>query len=155
MDDRFVLERGALRVEVSSNPLRVDIRREDRRLIRSMRPWCCEGEVRDRFLQVTEGVIADESHGQRELALEARSVRHEKTVLELRLTLDGGRRATLTVRLGGGRTVDVEFDADDDPLRLCLEWNRRDGEHFAGLGARHHHKVDHGDRAIQLGADRR
>jgi hypothetical protein len=57
------LELGTLRVEVSLAPLRIQVRRAGRRLLRALTVWACEGEVRDRFVQVTEGVIADERLG--------------------------------------------------------------------------------------------
>ena len=51
-----VLEHGALRVEIGLAPLRIHVRRAGRRLLRALTVWACEGEVRDRFVQVTEGV---------------------------------------------------------------------------------------------------
>src|SRR6185312_9682159 len=60
---RMVLEQGPLRVEISLAPLSIHVRRAGRRLLRAVTVWACEGEVRDRFVQVTEGVIADERLG--------------------------------------------------------------------------------------------
>ena len=51
-----VVERGSLRVEIGLAPLRIHVRRARRRLLRALTVWACEGEVRDRFVQVTEGV---------------------------------------------------------------------------------------------------
>src|SRR5690349_3901656 len=59
----MVLEQGPLRVELSLAPLSIHVRRAGRRLLRAATVWACEGEVRDRFVQVTEGVIADERLG--------------------------------------------------------------------------------------------
>ena len=47
------------------------MRRAGRRLLRALTVWACEGEVRDRFVQVTEGVIADERLGFPERAVAA------------------------------------------------------------------------------------
>ena len=58
-----VLERGPLRVEIGLAPLSIHVRRAGRRLLRALTVWACDGEVRDRFVQVTEGVIADERLG--------------------------------------------------------------------------------------------
>jgi hypothetical protein len=58
-----VLELGTLRVEIVLAPLSIHVRRAGRRLLRGLTVWACEGEVRDRFVQVTEGVIADERLG--------------------------------------------------------------------------------------------
>jgi alpha-D-xyloside xylohydrolase len=54
-----VLAHGGLSVEIALAPLRIHVRRAGRRLLRALTVWACEGEVRDRFVQVTEGVIAD------------------------------------------------------------------------------------------------
>ena len=66
-----VLERGPLRVEIGLAPLSIHVRRAGRRLLRALTVWACEGEVRDRFVQVTEGVIADERLGFPERAVAA------------------------------------------------------------------------------------
>ena len=58
-----VLAHGGLRIEIGLAPLRIHVRRAGRRLLRALTVWACEGEVRDRFVQVTEGVIADERLG--------------------------------------------------------------------------------------------
>ena len=77
MDQPLVLERGALRVEVKPDPLRIHIRRDGRRLIRALRVWVAEMEVRDRFIHFTEGVVAKEDLGQREYAMTVRRRRRE------------------------------------------------------------------------------
>ena len=70
-DGDRVLERGPLRVEIGLAPLSIHVRRAGRRLLRALTVWACEGEVRDRFVQVTEGVIADERLGFPERAVAA------------------------------------------------------------------------------------
>src|SRR5262249_48175493 len=48
-----------------------------------------------------------------------------------------------------------ELEADDEPLRLGCDWDRRSGERLVGLGLRHNAAFDQAGRSIQLGADRR
>ena len=72
----------------------------------------------------------------------------------LALALQGGRRATLELRVASDR-VGIELRADGRPLRLALDWDRRAEERFVGLGARHCTQLDQGGRTVQLGADRR
>jgi alpha-glucosidase (family GH31 glycosyl hydrolase) len=155
MDEPLVVERGAVRVEVKPNPLRIHIRRDGRRLIRALRIHVAETEIQDRFIHFTEGVVAKEEHKPREYAAAVRSAKTSSRSVKLRLQLEGGRRVGLTVSVTRRGVIDLRLSAKDERLRLCAEWDRRDAEHFAGLGARHHAKVDHADRAIQLGADRR
>lgn len=144
-----------MRVEVLPNPLRIHIRRDGRRLIRGLRVWAAEVEVQDRFIHFTEGVVPKETLGRREHTFEIVSAKAGSRSVKLGLRLEGGRRATLTIAVTKRGVIDVRLRAKSDQLRLCVEWDRRNAEHFAGLGARHHTKVDHADRDIQLGADRR
>jgi alpha-glucosidase (family GH31 glycosyl hydrolase) len=136
-------------VEINHTPLRIDIRRDGRRLIRNLRVWACEGTVHDRFIQPTEGVMPRE---EREFAEHAVAVAQEDDG-RLALTLHGGRRAWLDVRVDDERVTFV-LDAEPAPLRLALEWDERPGEAFNGLGARHAAGVDHAGADHQLGADR-
>jgi alpha-glucosidase (family GH31 glycosyl hydrolase) len=158
-----VLELGALRVELALTPLRIDVRRGGRRLLRGVGVWACEGEVRDRFVQVTEGVIADERLGFPERAVAATAVNvHGVRPLSIRdgrscvlgLRLQGGRRASLQIELVGPEHLLLEFEAEGDPLRLAFEWDARAEERFAGLGAHHALRVDHAGHEVQLGAGR-
>ncbi len=152
--DALVLLRGHLRLEIKDRPFRIHLRRDGHRLLRGLHVWACTGTVDDRFVRHTEGVIAKESLGfpERTVGHELRDEIADGVVLDL--TLQGGRRATLTIALAGDEEVVLTATADGDPLRLALEWDTRTGEHFAGLGARHGHDVDHRGRQIQLGADR-
>lgn len=152
--ERVTLERGLVRVEILLRPLRVDVRRAGRRLLRAARVWAADGEVRDRFLQVTEGVMARELLGFPERAVTAVPGSLLDDGVELALVLQGGRRAELRLSLPEDERLVLELWADGRPLRLALEWDERAGERFNGLGARHHPLVDHRGRAIQLGADR-
>ena len=145
-------------VEVSHAPFRIDVRRDGRRLIRNLRIWTCDGTVHDRFIQLTEGVMARE---EREVAEHVVDVAHEEDG-RLALTLQGGRRAWLDVRAADERvTFVLEAGAHTaagggsaTPLRLALQWDERPGEAFNGLGARHSAGIDHAGTDHQLGADR-
>jgi alpha-glucosidase/alpha-D-xyloside xylohydrolase len=157
-----VLERGDVRLEIGLQPLRVDVRRltprdggaKWRRLLRGVHVWAVDGEVHDRFLQLTEGVMAREELGFPERAVTASVAEHLADGVVLALRLQGGRHATLRMTVPEPDRVVFELDAEDAPLRLALEWGERPEERFNGLGARHHVSVDHHGRAIQLGADR-
>jgi alpha-glucosidase (family GH31 glycosyl hydrolase) len=87
-----VLQTSALRVEVTLRPFAFVIRRAGFSLLRAGGAWAVDGEIRDQFLQFTEGVLACE----------------ERTPVE----------------------------------------------RLVGLGLRHHPRLDHAGRDIQLGADR-
>lgn len=169
-----LLRHGLLTVEVSDRPFRFTLRRAGRRLLRDATVWACEGEVRDRFVSLTEGVVADERRGFPERAAtatllpapastpaaSASSAPTSAVAPELpaaatfAVRLRGGRDAELSLALGPDR-LSISLTAEDEPLRLAVEWSTRTGEQFAGLGARHHARVDHAGRAMQLGADRR
>jgi alpha-glucosidase (family GH31 glycosyl hydrolase) len=155
VDSVLLLERGLLRVEVKLSPLRLHVRRDGRRLVRALRVWCCEGTVEDRFITVTEGVVGQERRGTAERPRDVEVLDASATHAELGLRLHGGRTARLAVALEAEDHVLLAFEADGAPLRLCAEWDHRDGERFNGLGARHHLRVDHDGRQVQLGADRR
>jgi hypothetical protein len=58
--DSALLDAGRLRVEVSLRPFAFTIRRNGRRLLRAGGAWLADGEIRDQFVQFTEGVIARE-----------------------------------------------------------------------------------------------
>ncbi|MDQ3632784.1 MAG: hypothetical protein M3417_16240, partial [Actinomycetota bacterium] len=156
------LERGAVRLEIGFHPLAIDVRRltrrdggaKWRRLLRGVHVWAAEGEVHDRFLQLTEGVMAREELGFPERAVTASVAEHLADGVVLALRLQGGRHATLRITVPAADHILFELDARDAPLRLAVEWGERPEERFNGLGARHHSSVDHHGRAIQLGADR-
>jgi hypothetical protein len=72
--DEVVLQAGGLRVEVTLRPFSLVIRRAGRSLLRSGGAWAVDGEIRDQFLQFTEGVLAwscrpRTGRAQREVAL--------------------------------------------------------------------------------------
>ena len=151
----LILERGKLRVEVSLQPFGLTVRRSGRRLMRSGGAFVLDGTVHDQFVQFTEGVIAWESCSPPERATRARVTENDGATAELALRLEGGRGARLRIALVDDERVALELDADGAPLRLALDWDRRDEEHFVGLGARHGLHLDQAGRTVQLGADRR
>jgi hypothetical protein len=122
--------------------------------LRGLRPWACAGTVHDRFVRVTEGVVAREELGFPERPVGEAIAFSSAREAVAELLLAGGRMATLRVAWAGPDHSVVELRADGDPLRLGLEWEPVPGERFAGLGARHVLGVDHAGRRIQLAADR-
>jgi hypothetical protein len=153
--DRIRLARGPLQVEVDPQPFALTVRRDGRRLLRSGGVWAAEGTVNDLFVQFTEGVVAAEDRSPPERAVAAELLSQERDAVRLGLRLQGGRRARLTVALGDENAVTLELEADGDPLRLAVDWDRRSEERFVGLGARHCTQLDQAGRSVQLGADRR
>ncbi|HEV2769186.1 MAG TPA: glycoside hydrolase family 31 protein [Solirubrobacteraceae bacterium] len=164
-------------VRVVADPFSFEIHRGGRPLLRAGGAWVCDGEVRDQFVQFSEGVIADEAREAQARALRAGVAAADgragapgrvlaggaaETVLfpgdpplDLLLWLTDGRAARLLVAVPEAMSVSLALLAEGEPLRLALDWAAAPGESFAGLGARHHTAVDHAGREIQLGADRR
>ena len=153
--EEVVLERGALRLELVLRPFSLTLRRAGRRLIRAGEVWVAEGEVRDRFISFTEGVVPDERLQPFERAQRASLLGAGDDSLELAVLLAGGRTAWFRVALPSERLITLRLEADGTPLRLAFEWDRRSEERLVGLGARHGTQFDQAGRAIQLGADRR
>jgi alpha-glucosidase (family GH31 glycosyl hydrolase) len=153
--DQIVLERGSLRLELSLRPFGFTLRRAGRRMLRAGGVWVADGTGHDHFVQFTEGVIPGEELAPAEPALRATVAHLGEHAVELALTLHGGRAATLRLALSEEHRLTAELAADPEPLRLALEWDRRSGERFVGLGARHATQLDQAGRTVQLGADRR
>ncbi|MFP5364504.1 MAG: glycoside hydrolase family 31 protein [Thermoleophilia bacterium] len=154
LTDGLVLSRGALRVEIARRPFAIDVRRDDRRLVRGLGIWCADGEIADQFVQFTEGVIAGEQLEIPERVASATLAEPLADGAELALRFAGGRRGRLRVTLPSADTVALELHVRGTPLRHAVGWDARTDEHFAGLGARHALRVDHAGRRVQLGADR-
>jgi alpha-glucosidase (family GH31 glycosyl hydrolase) len=153
--EEVVLERGSLRLELSLRPFALTLRRAGRRLIRAGEAWVAEGEIHDRFIPFTEGVLADERLRPAERAQRASVLGSSDAGLELAVLLGGGRTARLLVAIPDEHRVTLELEASGPPLRLALEWDRRSEERLVGLGARHGTQLDQSGRSVQLGADRR
>src|ERR1700712_2537353 len=91
-----VLKTLAVRVEVTLCPFAFVIRRAGRSLLRAGGAWAVDGEIRDQFLQFTEGVLACEERSPVERAVAASPVALDERGVVLDLRLDGGRTARLT-----------------------------------------------------------
>ena len=97
--DEALLERGDLRLEISLRPFAFTLRRAGRRLLRAGDLWAADGTVHDRFIKLTEGVLAREDLLPLERAQRAEVARAADDALDLSVALRGGRRATLRVSL--------------------------------------------------------
>jgi alpha-glucosidase (family GH31 glycosyl hydrolase) len=153
--DEVMLQGRVLRVEVTLSPFSFVIRRAGRSLLRAGGAWAVDGEIRDQFLQFTEGVLACEERAPVQRAVAASLVERRDRGLTLALRLEGGRAAQLAIELASEDRVSLTFSAAGAPLRVGLDWERRAEERLVGLGLRHHPRLDQAGRDIQLGADRR
>src|SRR5438067_7310466 len=114
--EQMVLERGPLRIELTLRPFKFTVRRAGRRLMRAGGVWVADGTVHDHFVQFTEGVVTREDLGVVERALRARVVDSDTDVLELELSLYGGRTATLRITLAASERVEFDVEAEGSPL---------------------------------------
>ena len=141
-----VLERGELRVVVTTEPFSIRIRRGERRLVRGLRPWSADGRAEDRFVQLTEGVLAREELDSIRRVERVEEVADVPGGVEVRGRLGRRREVTARIELHDER-VTIELGADPAPLRVGVDWEARSGERFTGLGARHGEEVDQSGRA--------
>ena len=81
--DAALLEVGRLRVEVLLRPFAFTIRRDGRRLMRAGGAWLADGEIRDQFVQFTEGVIGHEERAP------AQRIRHAILMRQSRRNVGG------------------------------------------------------------------
>jgi alpha-glucosidase (family GH31 glycosyl hydrolase) len=109
----------------------------------------CDGVVADHFVQITEGVVAQEDREDWVVLADARGAGLSQHAADL--DLDG---AALRVELTGDDVVAVDLWPAGMPLRVELRWPGHPEQHFAGLGARHGLHADQAGRSVQLGADR-
>jgi alpha-glucosidase (family GH31 glycosyl hydrolase) len=152
--DVLVLARAKLRVEIARRPFALTVRHGHRRVLHGFGLWCADGEIRDHFIQLTEGVIASEELELAEFVASAGVAEPLADGVDLGLRFDSARDARLRVTLPCDETVEITLDVDGAPLRHGAVWDPRADEHFVGLGARHALRVDLAGRSIQLGADR-
>jgi alpha-D-xyloside xylohydrolase len=153
--DTARLAAGRISVDVTAQPFSLTIRRDGRSVLRGVGAWLADGVIRDRFLALTEGVVAEEQRTPAQRAQHVLLMRRGGQALTLGFRLGDDRCARLGIELVGGDRVRLSWHADPAPLRLGLDWERRAEERFAGLGLRHHPRFDQSGRNIQLGADRR
>lgn len=152
--DTVLLDRAGLHVCVCLRPFAITVRRGRRDLLRDAGVWVAAGTVHDQFISLTEGVIAREELDFAERVITATVTDGPAGGVQCELTLPGGRRASLLVRVPEDDRVLFELTSEGRPLRLGLDWETRTQERFVGLGARHGVHLDQSGRAVQLGADR-
>src|SRR5947209_14010680 len=140
------LARGPIAVRVTLSPLSLDVTHGGRTLVGNVRPWAADGDVNDRFVQMTEGVIASEDLRRR--PLEAADV---ERVSERHAAIRGSGW-TLDVTVASDRVL---IELSTQATRHGIRWDAGPGEHFTGLGARHGLTFDQAGRRVRLGADRR
>jgi len=97
-----LLVRGALRVEITLRPFAFTVRRSGWRLLRAAGLWVAEGRIADRFIHLTEGVVADEVRSPLERAVVAQVAEQGDGWVRLGLALQGGRRASVGIEQDGG-----------------------------------------------------
>ncbi|MBA2439296.1 MAG: glycoside hydrolase family 31 protein [Thermoleophilaceae bacterium] len=151
----LALARDGLTVKIALRPLRISVRRGERRLMRDGVVRLLEGSVHDHFVQVTEGVLAREEIDDR---LEPQSVEvAHSDVHSVTLTarFRDERVARIEISLPGRDRVRVVVVPPEGVLRTELAWAGHPEQRFTGLGARHGTRIDQAGRAVQLGADRR
>ena len=101
-------------------PFAFTIRRDGRRLLRAGGAWLADGEIRDQFVQFTEGVIADEERSPAQRARHAILMRETERGVCLSFRLDGGRAAHVRIEVARPTASALTLHADGEPLRLGL-----------------------------------
>src|ERR1700760_2515195 len=127
--DSALLQAGRLRIEVSVRPFAFTIRRDGRRLLRAGGAWLADGEIRDQFIQFTEGVIAEEERSPAQRARHALLMHETEGGVSLSFRLDGGRVVGVGTEGPAADRVRLPLPADGEPLRLGFDWDRRAEEH--------------------------
>ena len=150
------LARGAISLELSLQPLSATLVRDGTTLIAGLHPWVADGNYADRFIRITEGVVADETLAPKERSADAVVTASEEHAATVAVRLGSGRRLTwrLALEADGRLATELEIADGSVPLRIALAWDGHGSEHFAGLGARHEQGVDHAGSVVQLGAGR-
>jgi alpha-glucosidase (family GH31 glycosyl hydrolase) len=151
----LTLARGALGVELVSDPLRLNIWRGDRCVVRDLALWAEAGVGHDRLITLTEGVLPEEERGDPETLDELTGQRAAAHELRIEARTSSGRAGSVEVALPERDRVVVEFSAADEPFRLGARWAADSDERLTGLGPRHREGFDQRGRVLQLGADRR
>jgi alpha-glucosidase (family GH31 glycosyl hydrolase) len=130
------------------------ISRAGKRVLSGLRLGARGGSGGDRFIQLTEGVIPEESAGDPEWPETAQVDERSERAVVLTGRLREGRTFRMSVALAERQRVVVEFDADD-AYRLLARWHPHRAERMTGFGARHGEVFEQRGRVVTLGADRR
>ena len=115
------------------------------------------GSGGERLIQITEGVVPEETWGELEpvtAAIVESDPRDAGAGIALRAAAGAGT-ARVRVAIPAAEQVLVELRGDPEPFRLEAGWRAADEERLTGLGARHGLPFDQRGRRIRLGADRR
>jgi alpha-glucosidase (family GH31 glycosyl hydrolase) len=155
--DTVRLDRRPLAVEISLAPFAITVRRAQETVFEGLRLAAREGSGDERLVQITEGVIPDETWDEPETAETAElagptGAPPGGVALTARC---GDRSFAVRVAIPGPERVLVQARADPRPFRIEAAWSAVDGEALTGLGARHGTGFDQRGRRIRLGADRR
>jgi alpha-glucosidase (family GH31 glycosyl hydrolase) len=153
--DTVRLTHGEVLVEVRLAPFSFSVRRRGVTSVRAVEAWLAEGIARDVLLQFTEGVVPIEERSAPRRVMHARVLERRPSGATFSLLLQGQNTGTLDVDVSRDERVSLRLDADREPLRLGLGWERIADERLCGLGLRHQPRLDQAGRDIQLGADRR
>jgi Glycosyl hydrolases family 31 len=150
-----VLTRGAVHVHVALRPFGISVARDGRRLVRDAGIRVHDGTVGDQFIQLTEGVLAEEELSDPVAVEAARPGADLPGGIALRLAFADGSAGTLRMTLPAPETVALEVRPERPSLRVVVFGAGHPEQRFAGLGARHGLHTDQAGRAVALGADRR
>jgi alpha-glucosidase (family GH31 glycosyl hydrolase) len=150
-----VIRRGRLAVAVRPTPFAVRVVRGVRSLVEGFSLWTQSGSGGDRFVQLTEGVIPEETRDEPDPLARAWVARTFASAVELSGSTRGGRPAAAELSVPDPDHLVVELRAWGEPYRLGASWALAPDERLVGLGARHGLDFDQRGRTIQLGADRR
>ncbi|MGX6449457.1 hypothetical protein ACVU7I_15540, partial [Patulibacter sp. S7RM1-6] len=124
-----ILRRGRVEVAVALEPLRIGVRRDGRPVVADLVPWARDGRVDDRFVRVTEGVVAHEELADPDPVVAARPLPGADGARRtFALRFASGRSGTLRVALPDRDVVHLDLvpaadDALPAPLRLGVRWS--------------------------------
>ena len=148
------VKRGELTVDVGLDPLSISVRRGGVAVVDRLELFTQAGGGSDRLIDLTEGVLVEETREDAQALGPGTVVEADDTTLRLELVAAGGS-ATLTVGLPGADRVEIDLRTAQPAFRLGAGWPARAGEYLTGLGARHGEPFDQRGRLARLGADRR
>ena len=144
------LARGRIRVEVTLEPLALRVLRDEHTLIDGLTPFTQEGEGADRLIDLTEGVLVNETLADPRPLGAASVIAGNDAELRLR-----AGPAAIRIAIPEPDRIEIEVLAEPVPFRLGARLRAPDELRATGLGARHGEAVDQRGRVVRLGADRR